>query len=138
MRKDCLVLGDEQMLTILRALLRYRGTFPRAVHISPKLITALISLLVTAAFMCAGGDHALAEKAQSNAVAMSSNVAVQTGSGAVTSEPGEHGPSQKAVEIARPFGFPITNSMVASWIVAVGLIVFAQVATRHMKLLPDG
>ena len=38
----------------------------------------------------------------------------------------EHGLSQKAVEIARPFGFPITNSMVVTWIVALGLIVFAQ------------
>ena len=52
--------------------------------------------------------------------------------------PEERGPSQKAVEIARPFGFPITNSMVVSWIVAIGLIVFAQLATRHMKAIPDG
>ena len=50
----------------------------------------------------------------------------------------EHGPSQKALEIARPFGFPITNSMVVSWIVAVGLIIFAQFATRHMKQVPRG
>ena len=52
--------------------------------------------------------------------------------------PNESGLSQKAVEIARPFGFPITNSMVVTWIVAVGLIVFAQVATRHMKPVPEG
>ena len=45
---------------------------------------------------------------------------------------------RKAVEIARPFGFPITNSMVVSWIVALGLIVFAQVATRNMKQVPGG
>ena len=45
---------------------------------------------------------------------------------------------QKAVEIARPFGFPITNSMVVSWIVAVGLIIFARVATRDMKGVPAG
>ncbi len=50
----------------------------------------------------------------------------------------EHGLSQKAVEIATPFGFPITNSMVVTWIVAVGLIVFAQTATRSMKQVPDG
>src|SRR5215813_6608983 len=49
-----------------------------------------------------------------------------------------HGLSQKAVEIARPFGFPITNSMVVTWIVAIGLVVFAQVATRRMKQGPDG
>ena len=28
----------------------------------------------------------------------------------------EHGLSQKAVEIATPFGFPVTNSMVVTWI----------------------
>ena len=50
----------------------------------------------------------------------------------------EEGLSQKATEIARPFGFPITNSMVVSWIVAVALILFAQVATRHMKPVPQG
>ena len=44
--------------------------------------------------------------------------------------------SQSAVEIARPFGFPITNSMVVTWIVAIALIVFAQVATRHMTAVP--
>jgi F-type H+-transporting ATPase subunit a len=48
----------------------------------------------------------------------------------------EHGLSPKAVEIARPFNFPITNSMVVSWVVALGLIVFAQVATREMKQVP--
>jgi len=50
----------------------------------------------------------------------------------------EHGLSAKAVEIARPFNFPITNSMVVSWIVALSLILFAQVATREMKQVPGG
>ena len=34
------------------------------------------------------------------------------------SDPAGHGLSQKAVEIAAPFGFPITNSMMVTWIVA--------------------
>jgi F-type H+-transporting ATPase subunit a len=50
----------------------------------------------------------------------------------------EHGLPQGAVEIGRVGGFPITNSMVVSWVVALGLIVFAQVATRRMKQVPDG
>jgi F-type H+-transporting ATPase subunit a len=50
----------------------------------------------------------------------------------------EHGLSQQAVEIARPLGFPITNSMVVTWIVAVALIIFARVATREMKHVPGG
>ena len=57
---------------------------------------------------------------------------------AATAESEEHGLSRKAVEIGRPFGFPITNSMVVSWIVAVGLIVFARIATRDMKHVPGG
>jgi F-type H+-transporting ATPase subunit a len=35
-------------------------------------------------------------------------------------------------------GFPITNSMLVTWIVALGLIVFAQVATRRMQRVPQG
>ena len=50
----------------------------------------------------------------------------------------EHGLSQKAVEIAHPFGFPITNSMVVMWIVTAGLVVFAQAATRRMQQVPSG
>jgi F-type H+-transporting ATPase subunit a len=45
---------------------------------------------------------------------------------------------QSAVEIARPFGLPITNSMVVTWIVAIALIVFAQLATRKMSEVPGG
>lgn len=57
---------------------------------------------------------------------------------APTPEGKEHGLSPKPVEIARPFNFPITNSMLVSWIVALGLIVFAQLATRKMKQVPSG
>jgi F-type H+-transporting ATPase subunit a len=61
------------------------------------------------------------------------------GSAGVVSAAGEgHELSQKAVEIARPFGFPITNSMVVTWIVAVFIVLFARGATRTMKQVPDG
>ena len=59
-------------------------------------------------------------------------------SSAADSEPVEHGLSPKAVEIARPLGLPITNSMLVSWIVAIVLIVVAQAATRNMTLVPKG
>jgi F-type H+-transporting ATPase subunit a len=54
------------------------------------------------------------------------------------SEPVEHGLSQKAVEIGRVFGFPVTNSMLVTWIVALGLILFAQLSTRRMTDVPGG
>jgi F-type H+-transporting ATPase subunit a len=57
---------------------------------------------------------------------------------AQAAEPAVHGLSQSAVEIARPLGFPITNSMVVTWFVAIGLIVFAQVSTRKMTEVPSG
>ncbi len=34
--------------------------------------------------------------------------------------------------------FPVTNSMLVTWIVAVGMILFAQYSTRSMKDVPDG
>ena len=57
---------------------------------------------------------------------------------AQTSQAEEHGLTQQAVKIAQPFGLPITNSMIVTWIVAAGLIVFARIATRNMKQVPDG
>jgi F-type H+-transporting ATPase subunit a len=51
----------------------------------------------------------------------------------------EHGLPQAAVPVLNKLGrFPISNSMLVSWIVAVGLIVFAQRATRQMKRVPTG
>jgi F-type H+-transporting ATPase subunit a len=47
-----------------------------------------------------------------------------------------HGLPESAVEIARPLGFPITNSMVVTWIAALVLIVFARAATRKMTEVP--
>ena len=59
-------------------------------------------------------------------------------------ESGGHGLPESAVEIGRPFGVPVTNSMVVTWIVAIVLIVFARAATRKMtrgpraRTEPDG
>jgi F-type H+-transporting ATPase subunit a len=53
------------------------------------------------------------------------------------------GLSPKAEEIFTiplgPLGtFPITNSMFVTWVVAIGVIIFARVATRRMKAVPEG
>src|SRR5262245_44376169 len=47
----------------------------------------------------------------------------------------EHQLSQKAIEIGHVLGFPITNSMLVTWIVAIGLIAFAQIATRRIRMV---
>jgi F-type H+-transporting ATPase subunit a len=52
---------------------------------------------------------------------------------------GEHeGLALKPTEIGHIGKFPITNSMVVTWIVALSLIVFAQYATRNLKQVPEG
>src|SRR6476660_6103223 len=53
-------------------------------------------------------------------------------------ETAEHGLSEKAIEIARPFGFPITNSMLVTWIAGIGLLLFARLATRNLAQVPGG
>lgn len=51
----------------------------------------------------------------------------------------EHGLPQAAVPVLNELGrLPITNSMVVSWVVAAGLILFAQLSTRRMQRVPDG
>jgi F-type H+-transporting ATPase subunit a len=94
----------------------------------------LISLDVNVTF--ARNDAAQAHSVTSANDVVAYGSAEQGSSPAAVAETEEHGLPQKPVEIGRPFGFPITNSMVGSWIVAVGLIIFARVATRDMKGVP--
>ena len=70
--------------------------------------------------------------------AVNSNHAENGSHSAAGPEVKEHGLTQEAVDIARVFGLPITNSMFVTWLTAIGLIAFAQIATCRMKLVPDG
>jgi len=62
---------------------------------------------------------------------------IVSGAGTVFAADPEQGLPQYAVKIDR-WGSFITNSMVVSWIVAIGLIIFARAATRDMKGIPGG
>jgi F-type H+-transporting ATPase subunit a len=44
----------------------------------------------------------------------------------------------KPAELVHIGKFAITNSMLVTWIVAVGIIVFAQLATRRIESIPSG
>ena len=44
----------------------------------------------------------------------------------------------KAAELVHIGKFAVTNSMLVTWIVAAGMIVFAQTATRNIKPVPTG
>ena len=42
------------------------------------------------------------------------------------------------VEVFDIAGLPITNSMIVTWVVALGLIIFAQIAMRRVEAVPNG
>ncbi|HZL43481.1 MAG TPA: F0F1 ATP synthase subunit A [Verrucomicrobiae bacterium] len=50
----------------------------------------------------------------------------------------EHGLPQAAQILGDKGQFFITNSMIVTWVVAAGLIIFAQVATRNIREVPSG
>jgi F-type H+-transporting ATPase subunit a len=95
-------------------------------------------MLFIALFTGLSAHLTFAAGAQFEAASAFSGRAAQQGAPAAIPEQEEHGLSQKAVEVARPLGFPITNSMVITWIVALGLIIFARIATRSMRQVPGG
>lgn len=53
-------------------------------------------------------------------------------------EKAEHGLPAAAVRIGHIGGLPITNSMVVTWVVALGIIVCARFATRKIQAVPSG
>ncbi|MGA2175518.1 MAG: F0F1 ATP synthase subunit A [Verrucomicrobiota bacterium] len=57
---------------------------------------------------------------------------------AAEAKPALAGLPPKAPTIFNIGSFPVTDSMLVTWIVAVGVIVFAQFSTRRMKDVPDG
>jgi F-type H+-transporting ATPase subunit a len=103
------------------------------------------ALLMVCLALASGGapQPALAEPVRMSSDLGSDGQATKVTEGA-RSHPGPNGPSAEvgptpqAREIARVLGFPITNSMVVTWIVALALIVSAQLATRKMELVPEG
>src|SRR5216117_1859836 len=53
--------------------------------------------------------------------------------------PAEHAAvSLKPQTLVQVGGFGITNSMLVTWIVAAGIIIFSQIATRHVRPIPSG
>ncbi len=104
--------------------------FLKKTRYGPSLIAAF---LIGCGFVLVGRSAAAADAVENSMV---TNVVAAVAP--AHAEPAEHGLPQAAVEIARPFGFPITNSMIVTWVVAIGLVVFAQFATRRMKPVPEG
>jgi F-type H+-transporting ATPase subunit a len=62
----------------------------------------------------------------------------ETTAAAVPAAHVEEGLSPGAGQVFTIGPLPVTNSMLVTWIVAIALIIFAQIATRNMKEVPSG
>lgn len=107
----------------------------RALPVGPRSLAGLLLIAVVVG-LCASATFA--GDATSQATPAASTAVAEHTAQPPASEPEEHGLSPKAVEIGRVFGLPVTNSMFVSWVVALGLIIFARVATRRMNQVPGG
>jgi F-type H+-transporting ATPase subunit a len=107
-------------------------------RILPKLRNRWVSLLFILLLMGLSADLTLAVGAKSDGVSTTLAGTAKPGGPVANPEQEDDRLSQKAVEIGSVFGFPITNSMLVSWIAALGLIIFAQLATRKMEQVPSG
>jgi F-type H+-transporting ATPase subunit a len=93
-----------------------------------QLIRLLLFWTLLAAVPAIGYCAATAEAAHGTAAAHSENAAAHA----------THSLPAHAVELWNIGPFPITNSMFVSWLGALAIIIFAQVATRRMQLVPRG
>src|SRR5262245_44458903 len=103
---------DHSNLGLARAVIQ-RG----AVLLKRK--TSWAPLLIAGLFIGLTGGLTVTAHTASEVASAAPAQATELGNPAAIPEPEEHGLSQKAVEIGHLFGFPITNSMMVSWIVAL-------------------
>ena len=110
---------------------------PRTVLLGLPLLAAVCVAL--GSWMAAGADTPVTVQAQSGVAPLEADLQKDVAKVESQAAKEEHGLPQAAVPVLNKLGrLPITNSMVVTWIVAVGLIVFAQVATRKMQRVPAG
>lgn len=89
-----------------------------------KPFFAALFLLVASVFLAPAQEHAASSAAVMSAAAHAA--------------PKEEGLPLNSVVIHWLGPLPISNSMIVTWIVALGLIAFAQIATRKHALIPSG
>ncbi len=124
--------ADRPLTNFLRFRLRINW-IPVGLDNLHKFNIRFVPLVLATLFLSLGtGISPAADKGLSLASTWSS----EPGQVVTTPETQEHGLSQKAEEVARFFNFSITNSIVVTWVVALGLICMSYFATRNMKPVP--
>jgi F-type H+-transporting ATPase subunit a len=102
----------------------------------PATLLLLCAVLASPGSAFAGDEASSSIPANSSARTDKPDDATKGAGSTAKPEPEEEGLTQEANEITRLFGLPITNSMVVTWITALGLIVLARIATRHIESVP--
>jgi len=93
-------------------------------------------LIIASAFFICAPLTAL-NAAPGEAAPAATQPAALAASGALPAAPAQEGIPQSAQSLGRKGGF-VTNSMLVTWIVAVGVILFARFATRKIQEVPSG
>ena len=105
----------------------------------PGLVLFAAACVVLGAWLAAAADAPAPGQAQSALAPLEADLHKDVSEVEARAAKEEHGLPQSAVPVLNKLGrLPITNSMVVSWVVAVGLIVFARLATRRMQRIPSG
>jgi F-type H+-transporting ATPase subunit a len=92
-------------------------------------------IIASAFFICA--PLAALNAAPGEAAPVATKPAAEAASSASPIAPAEQGLPQSAQSLGHKGGF-VTNSMLVTWIVAVGVILFARFATRKIQEVPSG
>ena len=95
-----------------------------------------LKLIITCAFFVCAPLAAL-NAATGEAAPSATKPAALAASSALPAAPAKHGISQSAQSLGHKGSF-VTNSMLVTWIVAAGVILFARFATRKIQEVPGG
>jgi len=107
------------MLTQFREMVRYASAKTVVALLRDRNAVKPAAILGVALLLFVAGTR-FKVTAQSHTVRATSVEAGEQSKPVANAAPEHHGLSPKAVEVGRLLGFPITNSMVVSWIVALG------------------
>ena len=95
-----------------------------------------LRLIIACAFLVCVPPAAL-NAAPGEAVPSATKSTALAASAETPAAPAEHGLPESAQSLGHKGGF-VTNSMLVTWIVAVGVILFARFATRKVQEVPSG
>jgi F-type H+-transporting ATPase subunit a len=103
-----------------------------------RIILAFVLVLATGAVLQAATHETIQAEPAMTGTTEAAAAEAASHPAAAEAHAEHHGLPSAALPVFAILGLPVTNSMLVTWIVALGLIVFAQVAMRNVQLVPRG